>query len=232
MEKVFRKPIEIKGSCFTFSVIHLYHGDPRVVHKALQEKLEKSGDFFKKAPVVVNVASLNSGLDWVEILDVISSTGMQVVGVSGCRSSSMKTSAELAGLPILKEGKVWDEDILSPERDKLHTPHAKSLVIDRPVRSGQRVYAKQSNLIVINNVSAGAELVADGSIHIYGMMRGRALAGANNDQSSQIFCTKMAAELISIAGEYWVMDQISNSFLGKATRVYLSANGLNIHHLS
>jgi septum site-determining protein MinC len=157
---------------------------------------------------------------------------MQVVGVSGCKSGNMKTSAELAGLPILTEGKWRDQGVLSLSQSDESVPHAKTLIIDRPVRSGQLVYARRSDLVVVSNVSAGAELVADGSIHVYGTMRGRALAGASNDHSSQIFCTKMAAELVSIAGEYWVMDQISTRFFGKAARVYLSENGLNIHNLS
>lgn len=86
-------------------------------------------------------------------------------------------------------------------------------MIDQPVRSGQRIYAPHCDLIVTNHVSAGAELIADGNIHVYGMMRGRALAGAGGDRDAQIFCTHLAAELVSIAGEYWLSDNIPAEFL-------------------
>ncbi len=91
----------------------------------------------------------------------------------------------------------------------------KTRIVNTPVRSGQQIYARDADLIVTNSVSAGAELVADGNIHIYGMMRGRALAGASGDRDCQIFCTNLAAELVSIAGEYWIMDQIPEEFLVK-----------------
>lgn len=81
------------------------------------------------------------------------------------------------------------------------------------MRSGQRIYAPQCDLIVTSHVSAGAELIADGNIHVYGMMRGRALAGASGDRETQIFCTNLMAELVSIAGEYWLSDQIPAEFL-------------------
>ena len=81
------------------------------------------------------------------------------------------------------------------------------------------------------NVSAGAELIADGNIHIYGLMRGRVLAGAAGDTESQIFCTHLHAELISIAGQYWLSDQIPGEFAGKAAKLSLVNNELTINNL-
>ena len=100
------------------------------------------------------------------------------------------------------------------------------------VRSGQQIYARDADLIITSSVSAGAELVADGNIHIYGMMRGRALAGAGGDRDCQIFCTNLAAELVSIAGEYWIMDQIPEAFFGKAARLCLQDGALTIQTLN
>jgi len=87
-------------------------------------------------------------------------------------------------------------------------------------------------LIVTNHVSAGAELIADGNIHVYGMMRGRALAGASGDRDAQIFCTNLAAELVSIAGVYWLSDQIPATFSGKAARLQLAESDLTIQPLN
>jgi len=100
------------------------------------------------------------------------------------------------------------------------------------VRSGQKIYAKYSDLIVTNNVSAGAELVADGNIHVYGSVRGRVLAGANGDITSNIFCTALFAELLSISGEYWLSDQIPLKFIGKSAQIYLRNKILTINSLS
>ncbi|MNE93850.1 Septum site-determining protein MinC [compost metagenome] len=83
-----------------------------------------------------------------------------------------------------------------------------------------------------NSVSAGAELIADGNIHIYGMMRGRALAGAAGDANCQIFCTHLGAELVSIAGQYWLSDQIPTDYLGQAARLSLLNNVLTIQPLN
>ena len=112
------------------------------------------------------------------------------------------------------------------------TPVTKTRLIDTPVRSGQRIYARQCDLIVTSHVSAGAELIADGNIHVYGMMRGRALAGASGDRETQIFCTNLMAELVSIAGEYRLSDQIPAEFYGKAARLQLVENALTVQPLN
>lgn len=137
------------------------------------------------------------------------------------------------GLPILTEGK---ESATSSSRTagssaKYNAGH-KTRLIDTPVRSGQRIYAPQCDLIVTSHVSAGAELIADGNIHVYGMMRGRALAGASGDRETQIFCTNLMAELVSIAGEYWLSDQIPAEFYGKAARLQLVENALTVQPLN
>ncbi|MDU1085134.1 MAG: septum site-determining protein MinC, partial [Leclercia adecarboxylata] len=112
------------------------------------------------------------------------------------------------------------------------TPVTKTRLIDLPVRSGQRIYAPNCDLIVTNHVSAGAELIADGNIHIYGSMRGRALAGASGDRDAQIFCTHLEAELVSIAGVYWLSDNIPAEFSGKAARLRLADNALTVQPLN
>lgn len=146
----------------------------------------------------------------------VSATGLRVIGVSGCKDAQLKAEIEKMGLPILTEGK---------EKRHVQLPHrrlqrkiqrrSQTRLIDTPVRSGQRIYAPQCDLIVTSHVSAGAELIADGNIHVYGMMRGRALAGASGDRETQIFCTNLMAELVSIAGEYWLSDQIPAEFMAK-----------------
>ena len=95
-----------------------------------------------------------------------------------------------------------------------------TMVVEKPVRSGQQVYAKGKNLVVLASVSTGAEVLADGDIHIYGVLRGRALAGAAGSDAVGIYCMGMMAELVSINGLYQISDELPGEVLGKAARVF------------
>jgi septum site-determining protein MinC len=103
------------------------------------------------------------------------------------------------------------------------------LIQAAPIRSGQQVYAENRDLTVLAAVGAGAEVIADGSIHIYGALRGRALAGAQGNEKARIFCREFRAELVAVAGHYKVLDEIPKELHGKPAQVWLDANGqLNI----
>lgn len=101
-----------------------------------------------------------------------------------------------------------------------------------PVRSGQQVYADNRDLTVLTTVGAGAEVIADGSIHIYGPLRGRALAGAQGNEKARIFCREFHAELIAIAGHYKVLEDIPRDLRGKAVQAWLEDGQLNIAALA
>ncbi|WP_194761387.1 septum site-determining protein MinC [Pantoea ananatis] len=230
-----QSPIEFKGSSFTLSVVHLHHHEPEVIRKALQDKIDQAPDFLKNAPVVLNVAALDAAVNWKEMQQAVSATGLRIVGVSGCKDEALKKMIARVGLPVLAEGKESHKrEAPEPESKPVATEAlvAKTRIVNTPVRSGQQIYARNADLIVTSSVSAGAELVADGNIHIYGMMRGRALAGASGDRDCQIFCTNLAAELVSIAGEYWIMDQIPEAFFAKAARLCLQDGALTIQTLN
>lgn len=219
-------PIELKGSSFTLSVVHLHDSRPEVIQRALEEKIAQAPAFLKHAPVVLNVASLEGDANWQQIQQAVMSTGLHVVGISGCKDESLKVAITRAGLPLLNEGKekVGRETRTSapePVPEPVVAPHTNARFIDTPIRSGQRIYAQNSDLIVASHVSAGAELIADGNIHIYGMMRGRALAGASGNTDTHIFCTHLHAELVSVAGEYRLSDEIPADYYGKAVRLNL-----------
>jgi septum site-determining protein MinC len=97
-----------------------------------------------------------------------------------------------------------------------------------PVRSGQQVYAENCDLTVLSTVGAGAETIADGSIHIYGALRGRALAGAQGNEKARIFCREFHAELVAVAGHYKVLEDIPKDLRGKAVQVWLDQGQLRI----
>jgi septum site-determining protein MinC len=104
----------------------------------------------------------------------------------------------------------------------------KTRLVSEPVRSGTQIYARGSDLIVTAAVSPGAELVADGNIHVYGALRGRALAGASGDASARIFCTRLEAELVSIAGRYLVSEQLPAGVQSTPVQVALVDDQLTI----
>ncbi|MBT0726304.1 septum site-determining protein MinC [Rosenbergiella australiborealis] len=232
-------PIELKGSNFTLSVVHINHSQPDVVLKAIQEKIAQAPAFLANAPVVVNVSSLNNAVDWKKMHHAVSQSGLKIVGISGCKDEQLKAQITSLGIPLLNEGKTSAPKAAEvpapvPEAATLQEEEKifRTRIIDTPIRSGQQIYARNADLIVTSSVSAGAELVADGNIHIYGNMRGRALAGASGDQQAQIFCTHLAAELVSIAGEYWIMDQIPSEYFSKAARLALREGSLAIESLN
>lgn len=235
-----QSPIELKGSSFTLSVLHLHHTDPAIVRKAIAEKVSQAPAFLRNAPVVVNVSTLTRDVNWRQMQQAIVASGLHIVGVSGCKDEQLKRTISRSGLPLLTEGKEKKPAVDVQPETQVVIPVAapaeplveRTRVISTPVRSGQQIYAKNCDLIVTNNVSAGAELIADGNIHIYGMMRGRALAGASGDKSCQIFCTNLSAELVSIGGVYWIMDHIPNEFFGKASRLCLKDGELTIQTLN
>ena len=105
-------------------------------------------------------------------------------------------------------------------------------LVTQPIRSGRQVYAQQGDLVVLSTVSAGAELLADGHVHVYGALRGRALAGVSGDTSARIFCRSLQAELVSIAGHWLVREDMDDHLIGRTVQIYLKGDLLVIEPMS
>ena len=108
----------------------------------------------------------------------------------------------------------------------VQTERQQSKIVHQPIRSGQQVYAADGDLIIMASVSAGAEILADGNIHVYGTLRGRALAGVKGDSKARIFCYSLEAELVSIAGQYKISEDMDKSQLKKPTQIFLENDAL------
>ena len=115
-------PIELKGSSFTLSVVHLHEAEPKVIHQALEDKIAQAPAFLKHAPVVLNVSALEDPVNWSAMHKAVSATGLRVIGVSGCKDAQLKAEIEKMGLPILTEGK---------EKAPVHRPHLLSPAFSR-----------------------------------------------------------------------------------------------------
>jgi septum site-determining protein MinC len=156
-------------------------------------------------------------------------------GVRG-GSQAQHTAAEAMELAILGDALVrraapQATQALSPEPDAKPIPAGRFTLITRPVRSGQRVYAAGGDLSVVAAVSAGAELMADGNIHVYGALRGRALAGMKGDTEARIFCQNLEAELVSVAGHYRVSENIPSELKGVPVQIFLDQKVLRIEKI-
>lgn len=220
-------PVELKGSNFTLSVAYLNSSEPEIIYNALAEKVRKAPAFLLNAPVVLNISALPSDVDLIALKNAVTQAGLLVIGISGVQNEQHKKIATEAKLALLTEGKGKKQEIV-PTPTPVMT---QSMIINTPVRTGQQIYARNCDLIVTSHVSAGAEIIADGNIHVYGLLRGRALAGANNNDKAQIFCTQLAAELVSIAGQYWLSDQIPAEYYEKAAQLSLKNTLLTINYL-
>jgi septum site-determining protein MinC len=224
-------PFELKGSLFTLTVLHLFQLDRAAIERHLAEKISQAPSFFNNTPVVVDLDGIAGPPDRVDfngLYELLRGHGMVPVGIRN-GSPELQAVARLAGLPILPESRAPAN---SRKLERAEPTPVRNRIYNHPVRSGQQIYAPDGDLIVLGAVSAGAEVIADGNIHIYGTLRGRALAGVKGDAEARIFCQSLEAELISIAGRYRISEQIDPTDRGKAVQVHLAEDRLIIEHLT
>lgn len=226
-------PFELKGSLFTLTVLHLFQLDRTAIEQYLAAKVKQAPGFFNNTPVVIDLEGLaqpRNGLDGVDfhgLYELLRQYGMAPVGIRN-GSPELQSAARQAGLPALPDSRVAGA-ARKPERTD--PAPARNRIVNHPVRSGQQIYAADGDLIVLGVVSAGAEVIADGNIHVYGALRGRALAGVRGDVETWIFCQSLEAELISIAGRYRISEQLDAADRGKAVQVHLVDDRLVVEHL-
>ena len=235
----------LKGSVVTVIVIELYRYTPDTFVEQLQRQIERSPRLFEQAPVLINLEKLSAdstSLEFNLLLAQCRACGLLPIAFKdeGTRYLKAVQATELALLPPsdLREktrpAKARRQQASADKNAAVKAAAAASpvrrpgKVITRPVRSGQQVYAEGADLIVMAAVSEGAEILADGHIHVYGALRGRALAGVHGDQSARIFCLKMNPQLISIAGNFLVSDSIAEEFRQGAAQAYLEEDVLHI----
>lgn len=221
---------EIKGRMATLSVMRLLTDDPRQILRQLDARLAQAPGFFTGMPFVLSAASdLDLGAEALQTLvDGLRKRDLLPVGVSGLSADR----AAQAGLGVIRNldgerpgGEASDR--APRERTTEPRPVAARLVT-QPVRSGQQIYARGGDLVVLAPVSAGAEVMADGHIHVYASLRGRALAGVQGSADARIFCQSIEAELVAIAGEYQLSEQMDPALRGSPAMVCLQDSTLQV----
>lgn len=222
-------PFELKGSLFTLTVLHLFQLDRAVIERHLAEKIKQAPGFFNNTPVVIDLEGMvgpADGADFIGLYELLRGHGMAPVGIRN-GGPKLQAAARLTGLPVLPESR----SVTAARKSESPESIARNRIINHPIRSGQQIYAAEGDLIVLGTVSAGAEVIADGNIHVYGTLRGRALAGIKGDTEARIFCHSLEAELISIMGRYRISEQIDPADRGKAMQIYLAEDRLVIEPL-
>lgn len=231
--------VEIKGGSVALPIVRLLSSDTAVVIAQLAQQIARAPEFFRSAPVVIDVSSLKdqSELDLVALLKQLKQLDLIAVGLRGGDASLRQVAAALK-LALLADTSALGTRAISFEAEEPKPavipesrPSTRSLLVTQPVRSGQRVYAKGSDLIVLASVGHGAEIMADGHIHVYGTLRGRALAGVRGDTQCRIFCRDLQAELVSIAGHYRVNEDLEESVKGRSVQIYMQDTALIIESL-
>ncbi|HVI26329.1 MAG TPA: septum site-determining protein MinC [Xanthomonadaceae bacterium] len=213
----------------------------------MRERVARAPKLFERAAVIVDFGALPATPDVATaraLVDALREAGVLPVALAYGSSDNEQLAIAL-GLPLLAKFRAQYEPAAGTaapapgparraEPEPKPTPAAPArggepgLVQAAPVRSGQQVYAEQRDLTVLATVGAGAEVIADGSIHIYGALRGRALAGARGFEQARIFCREFHAELVAIAGHYKVLDDLPAELRGKPVQIWLEQGQLNI----
>ncbi|AGF47094.1 septum site-determining protein MinC [Candidatus Kinetoplastibacterium desouzaii TCC079E] len=186
----------------------------------INKHMEISSHFFKNDYIVIDAQQINEKIDWNSIIEILEKYHIKIIGVT-TNINNRESAIECGLLPLdtlINKSTKKDNHI---ENNSIENK-LPSMLIDKPLRSGQKIYANKSDLIIIGMVSQGAEIIADGNIHVYGPLRGKAMAGAQGNTEARIFTTQLDAQLLAIAGVYRIIDtNLKNDICNKPALVKL-----------
>jgi septum site-determining protein MinC len=247
---------EIKGTVSSLTVLRLRTADVARVEADLATRVVPHPQIFLHAPLVIDVSNVEAQVDWAALVAALRGAKLVPVGVAGARPEETER-AVAAGLGIVQVGSRLKSvepaavtDSTSPvavapeisdsievdvsEPAPLPPPPVvaaaarEPMLVSAPVRGGQVIYAKGVDLVVVSSVNPGAQVISDGTIQIWGPLRGRALAGAQGRKGARILCLSLEAELVSVNGEYVMADEIPDSLRGKPAQIILDGDRVKI----
>jgi septum site-determining protein MinC len=227
---------ELKGAALTLAALVLRNTDLAALAEALDAQTIDAPGLFDRDPVAIDLAQVQDAteaIDFMQLCSLLRRHKMVPVAVKGGTAAQMAAAFE-AGLV-----QAHDQAPLSPRPRAVAEPPpvpvpvpVPAMIVSRPLRSGQQVVARGGDLVVLAVVSYGAEVIADGSIHVYAPLRGRAVAGARGDTRARIFSTCMEPQLIAIAGTYRTIDtDLPADVRGKAAQARLDGEQLVLEAL-
>lgn len=243
-----RASFDFKRTTFPLVSLVLRTPDVSELQRELHERLGDSPDFFDQDLLVLNLAAVRdeeSPIDFRALVELLRSYRVQPIGAHGGNPEQMAAAAAagLVATPEVSAAKSMAKSAPAQQAESALKPAesaqkpaapamAKTVVIDKPLRSGQRIYAKGADLVVLEVVSFGAEVFADGNIHVYAPLRGRAVAGARGNVDARIFSTCLDPQLVAIAGVYRTIETpLPADVAGKPAQVRRVGDSLVIEPL-
>lgn len=240
-------PFQLRGNSFTMMVLKVIAPASPDFFPQLNVKVRQAPNFFRNAPVVLDFEELGEDtprFDVAAFVTNLRSLYLLPVGFQG-GPRAVQEAALAAGLTPMPAGRSAKLETVRPaDRAASAAPapapapapppepvFRPAMVVTEPVRSGQQIYAEKTDLILLAPVSPGAEVLADGNIHIYGALRGRALAGVSGDAGARIFCQSLEAEVVSVAGLYRVSEDIGDDLRKKPVQIFLRDGYLHMDPL-
>ena len=237
-----RASFDLKSATLPLIAVLLKTVDLAELADAMQARLGDTPDFFEQDPVVIDLAAVRDAdetVDFATLITLLRSYRVVPIAVRSGSASQME-AAQAAGLLVAPDAPparaeaapVAAQEVVREVVREVPVASAGAMVIDKPLRSGQQVYARGTDLIVMALVNHGAEVIADGNIHVYAPLRGKAIAGARGNTDARIFSTCMEPELLSIAGNYRTTEvALPASVLGKPAQVRLVGEKMLIEPL-
>jgi septum site-determining protein MinC len=246
-------PFDLKGTMAPLTVLRLRTLDLALIERGLRIKIAQLPQLFLDAPVLLDLGALEGGGDGLALEDLVRalrSCKLVPVAVSNI-SDGLRARAIETGLGVMQpapvrpraEGRVQASGGTPAPAPSASAPaaappravaavapsaHAGPMVINQPVRSGQVVYAQNADLVVLAPVNPGAQVIADGHIHVYAPLRGRAVAGVQGLLGARIFCQRLEAELVAISGAYVMAEDIPADRRGRPAQIYLEGGECRI----
>lgn len=201
---------------------------------ALDAQIKRSPAYFAGKPVVADLAALAGTPHLVAgLMDAFAARGIHIVGIEGIAPDAAPANLPpvFAGGRTVTEGVIADAPASPEPASPPPPPEPNFLLLDQPVRSGQSVVFPRGDVTVVGSVGSGAEVVAGGSIHVYGALRGRAVAGVAGHGFARIFCRRLEAELLAIDGLYRTADDIEPALRGKPAMAWLEGDSMRVASL-
>lgn len=232
----------LRAGNFSILVLRLLDGRPEVVLPALGDQFRRAPGFLRFAPIAIGLDDLNltpAEVDFPGLVAGLRALDIVPMGVVG-GSPALRQAAAAAGLSALRPSGAEKEIEPAPAPVEAAPPipgpdfrgtGRTAMIVTQPVRSGSRIYAEGADLIITSTVNPGAEVIADGNIHVYGALRGRAVAGAADNPEARVFALNFDPELIAIAGFYAVREGLSAAPIGRTVMVRLDGESLRFEKL-
>jgi len=232
----------LRAGNYSLLTLRLLTGDVQAVLPALGDQFRKAPGFLRFAPIAIGLDDLGGEqVDFPALIQGLRALEILPIGVVG-GAQPLRAAAAGAGLPTLRPAGQRETEVeapspvaapvaMAPAPEPRVTPATKTMLVTQNVRAGQRIYAQGCDLIVVGSVNPGSEVIADGNIHVYGALRGRAVAGASEDGEARIFAQNFDPELVAISGFYAVREGLSSTPIGRGVQVRLDGEQLRFDPL-